>query len=135
MDKRYTVYYRMLLIMGEKYMNTKNTTAQNLQKAIKDHLVTVVNAQTECKDTDEVQTITAEQFVTDLDFYMESGIFSDSLDFKYKITGKEFLQIQVGHMSSFCQHCITATLKLCDGIMMEQVEKQLRETIFDILSA
>ena len=60
MDKRYTVYYRMLLIMGEKYMNTKNTTAQNLQKAIKDHLVTVVNAQTECKDTDEVQTITAE---------------------------------------------------------------------------
>ncbi|WP_147403479.1 hypothetical protein [Roseburia intestinalis] len=116
-------------------MNTKNTTAQNLQKAIKDHLVTVVNAQTECKDTDEVQTITAEQFVTDLDFYMDSGIFSDSLDFKYKITGKEFLKIQVGYMSSFCQHCITATLKLCDGIMMEQVEKQLRETIFDILSA
>lgn len=135
MDKRYTVYYRMLRIMGEKYMNTKNTTAQNLRKAIKDHLVTVVNAQTECKDTDELQTITAEQFVTDLDFYMESGIFSDSLDFKYKITGKEFLQIQVGYMSSFCQHCITATLKLCDGIMMEQVEKQLRETIFDILSA
>ncbi|UMY98860.1 hypothetical protein H8S51_011085 [Roseburia rectibacter] len=115
--------------------STRPTTAKNLQKAIKNHLVTVVNAQTECKDTDEVQTITAEQFVTDLDFYMESGIFSDSLDFKYKITGKEFLQIQVGYMSSFCQHCITATLKLCDGIMMEQVEKQLRETIFDILSA
>lgn len=116
-------------------MNTKNTTAQNLQKAIKDHLVTVVNAQTECKDTDEVQTIIAEQFVTDLDFYMESGIFSDSLDFKYKITGKEFLQIQVGYMSSFCQHCIIATLKVCDGVTMEQVQKQLRETIFDILSA
>lgn len=115
--------------------STRPTTAKNLQKAIKNHLVTVVNAQTECKDTDEVQTITAEQFVTDLDFYMESGIFSDSLDFKYKITGKEFLQIQIGYMSSFCQHCITATLKLCDGITMEQVEKQLRETIFDILSA
>lgn len=115
--------------------STRPTTAKNLQKAIKNHLVTVVNAQTECKDTNEVQTITTEQFITDLNFYMESGIFSDSLDFKYKITGKEFLQIQVGYMSSFCQHCITATLKLCDGIMMEQVEKQLRETIFDILSA
>ena len=114
--------------------STRPTTAKNLQKAIKNHLVTVVNAQTECKDTNEVQTITTEQFITDLNFYMESGIFSDSLDFKYKITGKEFLQIQVGYMSSFCQHCITATLKLCDGIMMEQVEKQLRETIFDILS-
>ena len=115
--------------------STRPTTAKNLQKAIKNHLVTVVNAQTECKDTNEVQTITTEQFITDLNFYMESGIFSDSLDFKYKITGKEFLQIQVGYMSSFCQNCITATLKLCDGIMMEQVEKQLRETIFDILSA
>ena len=125
----------MLLIMGEKYMNTKNTTAQNLQKAIKNNLVTVVNAQTECKDTDEVQTITAEQFMTDLDFYVESGIFSDSLDFKFAVTGKDFLQIQVGYMSCYCQHCIIATLKLCDGITMEQVEKQLRETIFDILSA
>ncbi|RHR89462.1 hypothetical protein DWW33_04200 [Roseburia sp. AF15-21] len=134
-DKRYTVYYRMLLIMGEKYMNTKNTTAKNLQKAIKNNLVTVVNAQTECKDTDEVQTITAEQFMTDLNFYVESGIFSDSLDFKFAVTGKDFLQIQVGYMSCYCQHCIIATLKLCDGITMEQVEKQLRETIFDILSA
>lgn len=125
----------MLLIMGEKYMNTKNTTAKNLQKAIKNNLVTVVNAQTECKDTDEVQTITAEQFMTDLDFYVESGIFSDSLDFKFAVTGKDFLQIQVGYMSSFCQHCITATLKVCDGVAMEQVQKQLRETIFDILSA
>lgn len=116
-------------------MSTRPTTAKNLQKAIKNNMVTVVNAQTECKDVHEVQTITPEQFVTDLDFYMESGIFSDSLDFKYKITGKEFLQIQVGYMSSFCQHSITATLKLCDGITMEQVEKQLRETIFDILSA
>lgn len=116
-------------------MSTRPTTAKNLQKAIKDHLVTVVNAQTECKDVHEVQTITPEQFMTDLDFYMESGIFSDSLDFKFAVTGKDFLQIQVGYMSSFCQHCITATLKVCDGVAMEQVQKQLRETIFDILSA
>lgn len=116
-------------------MSTKPTTAKNLQKAIKNHLVTVVNAQTECKDTNEIYTITAEQFVTDLDFYVESGIFSDSLDFKFAVTGKEFLQIQVGYMSCYCQHCIIATLKLCNGVTMEQTEKQLRETIFDILSA
>ena len=115
--------------------NTKPTTAKNLQKAIKNQLVTVVNAQTECKDTDEVITVTPEQFVNDLDFYRESGIFADSLDFKFAVTGKEFLQIQVGYMSCYCQHCIIATLKLCDGVTMEQAEKQLRETIFDILSA
>lgn len=115
--------------------STRPTTAKNLQKAIKNNLVTVVNAQTECKDTDEVQTISAEQFVTDLDFYVESGIFSDSLDFKYRITGNEFLQIEVGYMSSFCQCCITVTLRLCDGVILDEATKQLKETIFDIIPA
>ena len=116
-------------------MSTKPTTAKNLQKAIKNHLVTVVNAQTECKDTDEIETISPEQFTKNLDCYMESGIFADTLDFKYGITGKEFLQIKVGYRSCYCNNCITATLRLYDGVTMEQTEKQLRETIFDILSA
>lgn len=115
--------------------NTRPTTAKNIQKAIKNHLVTVINAQTECKDTNEVQTITAEQFVTDLDFYVESGIFSDSLDFKFAVTGKEFLQIKVGYMSCYCQQCITATLKLCDGVTLDEATKQFTETIFDVLIA
>ena len=52
-------------------IHMKSTTAGNLQKAINDNLVIVTNAQTECKDTHEVETITPEQFVEDLDFYME----------------------------------------------------------------
>lgn len=115
--------------------NTRLTTAKKLQGVIKDYLVTVVNAQTECKDTNEVNTITAEQFVTDLDFYVESGIFSDSLDFKFAVTGKEFLKIEVGYVSCYCQQCITATLKLNQGITMEEVTKRLKETIFDLCSA
>ena len=115
--------------------NTKNTTAKNIQKAIKDHLVTVVSAQTECKDTDEVNVITGDQFITDLDFYVESGIFSDSLDFKFSVAGKEFLQVKVGYMSCYCQQCITVILKLSESATMEQVEKQLKETIFDRLPA
>ena len=112
-----------------------NTTAENLQKVIKNNLATVITAQTECKDTNEVQTITAERFITDLDFYVESGIFSDSLDFKYAVTGKELVQIKVGYMSGYCQNCIMATLKVCDGVTLPEVTKQLKETIFDILIA
>ena len=115
--------------------STRATTAKNLQKAIKDHLVTVVNAQTECKDTAAVQTITAEQFVTDLDFYMESGIFAESVDFKYVKTGSDSIEVEIGYMSSYCINCIKVILRLCYGVTMEQVEKQLSETIFNILSA
>ena len=89
MDKWCTVYYRMLLTMEKKYMNTKNTTAQNLQKAIKNHLITVINAQAISKDTQETKPVTPEQFMTDLDFYMESGIFADTLDFKFGITDND----------------------------------------------
>ena len=113
--------------------STRPTTAKNLQKAIKNHLVTVVNAQTECKDTNEVQTITTEQFITDLNFYMESGIFSDSLDFKYRITGKEFLQVEVGYMSSFCQCSIEVTLRLCDGVTLDEATKQFTDTLFVLI--
>lgn len=116
-------------------MTTKHTSAQNLQKAIKNNLVSVINAEVECKDTHEAETVSAEKFIADLDFYNESGIFSDSLDFKFEVTGKKFVKIHVGWMSCYCNYCISATLKICEGITMEQVTKQLGETIFSKLSA
>ena len=114
---------------------SKNTTAQNVQKVIKNNLVIVSNVQVEYYETNELKNITPEQFMTDLEFYLKSGIFSDSLDFKYDVTGKEYVQIKVGYMSNYCDHSIRITLRLCGDVAMEQVEKKLRETIFDILSA
>ncbi len=111
----------------------KSTTAKNLQKIIKMNFAAVVNVEVENKDVREILTISSEKFNTDLDFYVKSGIFSDSLDFTFEITGKEFIRIQIGWLSSYCNSCITVKLKLCEGIKMEQVIKQLRETLFDML--
>lgn len=127
MDKWCTVYYRMLLTMEKKYMNTKNTTAQNLQKAIKNHLITVINAQAFSKDTQETKPVTPEQFMTDLDFYMESGIFADTLDFKFGITDNDTLQIKVGYMSCYCDHCIKITAKLCDSVTIDETIEQMKK--------
>lgn len=109
----------------------KRTTVENIYSAIKQYLVTVIYAQTEFKDLNEVTEITPEQFLKDLDAYVSSGIFSDVLDFKYQIISNRSVQIQTDYYSGFCQNGIKAVLRLCDGISMEQVKKQLEQTIFD----
>lgn len=93
-------------------------------------MVAVIEVQTEDKETDEVKEITAEQFCKDLDSYINSGIFSESLDFRYDITGPLDLTVRIGYMSLYCNNCITATLCLCDDTTMEQVKDRLSKTTF-----
>lgn len=110
--------------------NYRMTTAKNLQQVINDGLVSVVDVQVEDKETDEVKEITAEQFCKDLDSYINSGIFSESLDFRYDITGPLDLNVRIGHMSLYCNNSITVTLCLCDDSTMEQVKDRLSKVIF-----
>lgn len=109
--------------------NYRMTTAKNLQQVINDGLVSVIDVQVEDKETDEVKEITAEQFSKDLDSYINSGIFSESLDFKYDITGPLDLNVRIGHMSLYCNNCITATLCLDDDEIMEHVKACLSKDV------
>lgn len=110
--------------------NYRMTTAKNLQQVINDGLVSVIEVQTEDKETDEVKEITAEQFCKDLENYINAGIFSESIDFRYDIKDSGHLQIRIGQMSLYCNNCITATLSLSDDITMEQVKDRLSKAIF-----
>lgn len=108
-------------------MNRRATTAGNLQRAINAHLVTVKTAKVESKEIDhDARTITAERFKNDLDFYMESGIFADSLDFTYELRGKD-LTINAGNMSCYCEVCITVELTVNNNVNMEDLENMLRK--------
>lgn len=104
----------------------KNTSAKNLLKAISNNMVSVKDVKVESKDNDEVKTITADQFKTDLEFYLESGVFADTLDFKYGIYGNE-LTVKIGYMSNFCNNCITVNLVINDGVNAADLEKVLRK--------
>lgn len=100
-------------------MATRHTTALNLQKAINNNLVTVKLVKVESKDSHESKTIKAEQFKNDLDFYLESGIFADSIDFKYELSGNN-LKVYAGFMSSYCDSCITVEMVVNDGVVSEE---------------
>ena len=107
-------------------IHMKSTTAENLQKAINDNLVSIISAKSKSKDDNSEQIIPAEQFKNDLDFYAESGVFADTLDFKYMIHGNN-LTVDIGFMSSFCDKCITVDLLINDGVSKEDLENVIRK--------
>ena len=109
-------------------MTTKHTTAQNLQKAINENLVTIISAKSQSKDDHSEKIITKEQFKSDLDFYMESGVFADTLDCKYEINGNN-LFVYIGNMSSYCDKCITVNLTVNDDVSKENLEKVIKRLV------
>lgn len=111
-------------------MSTKHTSAANLQVAINNNLITVKSVKVESKDDHEMRTITADQFKNDLDFYIESGIFADSIDFKYVLHGND-LTVYAGNMSSFCSVCITVGLMVNDNVSKDDLEKIIRKVEID----
>lgn len=110
--------------------NYRRTTAKNLQQVINDGLATIADIQAEDKETGKIRSFIAEQLRKDLDNYVSSGVFSESIDFRYEIKDGEHLQIKIGSMSLYCNNCITATLCLSDGVTMEQVKACLSKTTF-----
>ena len=121
---RYAAYKKgEIVYMG---MTSRHTSAANLQKALNCNLVTIKLVSVESKDSHETSEIPAEQFKNDLDFYLESGIFADSIDFKYELSGND-LTIYAGNMSSYCNVCITVDLIVNDGVTKEDLENVLRK--------
>lgn len=107
-------------------MTTRHTSAANLQKAINSNLLTIKSVKVESKDDHESHTITADQFKNDLDFYVESGIFADSIDFKYELSGNN-LTVYAGNMSSYCNVCITIEMVVKDDVRKDDLENVIRK--------
>lgn len=108
-------------------MSTRETTANNLQKVIDEKLVTLQNVRIESKDIEKKEkVITPDQFKENLDFHMESGIFADTLDFKYELCGSN-LTVYIGNMSSYCDRCITVELLVNDDVDVKEFEKIFRK--------
>lgn len=99
------------------------TTAQKLQSAIKNHLIQIQSVQTRRKGTNDTRTITPEQFTENLDFLMESGIFSDAVDTRYEFKDNT-VHFHIGYMSQ-CDNSTDVQAYLSDGVTPEQIKEQL----------
>ncbi len=112
----------------------RKTTANRLLKVITDNLVSVTSAIVNHDETGK-EPISVEKFTEDLEFYTNSGIFADTIDFSYEKIAEDKLHIAIGKASCYCYDDIDVTLQLSDGVIMETVTKQLYEDFSEKLSA
>lgn len=81
-------------------------------------------------DITETSQITPEKFIESIRFLNET-IFRDSVDFFYEFTGANSILIECGMKNQFMEEYYCITCSVCDGISAKEVDKKLRETVFD----
>lgn len=106
-------------------IDKKYTNTMNLMNVIKNKMVSIINVELHYKDEDKIEIITPERFTYDLEFYSESGIFADSIEFQYRKTGTENLLINAGNMSPYCNCSIVVNSHLNESVTMGEVEREL----------
>lgn len=112
----------------------RKTTANRLLKAITDNLVSVTSAVVNHDETGK-EPISVEKFKEDLEFYTNSGIFADTIDFTFEKISEDSIHIAIGKASCYCFDDIDVTLQLSDGVDMETATKLLYEDLNERLSA
>lgn len=93
----------------------RKTTANKLLKAITDNLVSVTKAVVNYNDKG-TEAISVDKLKEDLEFYVNSGIFADTLDFTFEKIAENQIHIAIGKMSSYCYDNIDVTLQLNDSV-------------------
>lgn len=112
----------------------RRTTGSRLQKVIADNLVSVTSAVVNYDERGK-EPISVDKFKEDLEFYANSGIFADTIDFTFEKISEDSIHIAIGKASCYCYDDIDVILQLGDGVDMETVTKQLYEDFSERLSA
>lgn len=112
----------------------RKTTANRLLTAITDNLVSVTSAVVNYDERGK-EPISVDKFKEDLEFYANSGIFADTIDFTFEKISEDSIHIAIGKASCYCYDDIDVTLQLSDGVTMETATKQLQENFDERLSA
>lgn len=112
----------------------RRTTTSRLQKVIADNLVSVTSAVVNYDDKG-AEAIPVEKFKEDLEFYVNSGIFADTIDFTFEKISEDSIHVEIGKKSSYCYDDMDVTLQLNNDVAMETVTKMLYENLNDRLPA
>ncbi len=89
----------------------------------------------ECKtkfsaDMTETNQITPNKFIESIQF-MNETIFKDAIDFFYEFTDTNNILIECGMKNIYMEEYYRVKCSVCDSVSAKEVDKKLRETIFD----
>lgn len=105
----------------------------DLIEVIEDKMISVDSVECKTKfsaDITETNKITPEKFIESIQLLNET-IFKDAIDFFYEFTGTNTILVECGMKNMFMEEYYRVKCSVCDGVSAKEVDKKLRETIFD----
>lgn len=114
-------------------MRRQITDISNLVEAIESNMISIVSVKNKTKissDITETNLITSEKFIESVRF-LNKTIFKDAIDFFYEFTDTNNILIECGMKNIYMEEYYRVKCSVCDGVSAKEVDKKLRETIFD----
>lgn len=114
-------------------MSRRILDVSNLVKLIENKMISVDSVECKTKfsaDITETSQITPEKFIESIQF-LNKTIFKDAIDFYYEFTRKNNVFIECGMKNIYMEEYYRVECSVCDGVSTKEVDKKLRETIFD----
>lgn len=114
-------------------MSRRIVDISNLVEAIENKMISIDSVECNTKfsaDITETSQITPEKFIESIQFLNET-IFKDAIDFYYEFTGENSILIECGMKNMFMEEYYCVACSICNGVSAKEVNKKLRETIFD----
>ena len=104
----------------------KRTTTRQLSEAVTNNLLQITRAECSYKSSSRIDEISAEKIKNDFDFLCEAGIFAESLGWHYEKDHKsgEYI-LQTGRYNPHSEIIIAVSLKACENVSDEDIEKAL----------
>lgn len=115
-------------------MSKRITDISNLVELIENNTILIVSVENKvkaCSDITETENITPEKFIESLQYLNEAKLFKDGIDFYYEFTGKNGVHIEVVMKNPYLDEYFYVKCMIKDGFSIEDIDKKLRETIFD----
>jgi L-cysteine desulfidase len=114
-------------------MSRRITDVSNLVEVVENKMISVDSVECKTKfsaDMTETNQITPNKFIKSIQF-MNETIFKDAIDFYYEVTGINSLLIECGMRNQFMEEYYRVECAVCDGVSAKDIDKKLRETIFE----
>ena len=115
-------------------MSRRILDVSNLVEAIEKGMISVANVENKvkaCSDVPETDNVTPEKFIESLQDLNEAKLFRNGIDFYFEFTGKNGVHIECAMKNPYLDEYFYVECVIKDGFSIEEVDKKLRETIFD----
>lgn len=114
-------------------MSRRILDVSSLVEVIENKMISITSVENETKisiEITETNQIAPEEFIESIQFLNET-IFKDAIDFYYEVTGTNSLLIECGMRNQFMEEYYRVECAVCDGVSAKDIDKKLRETIFE----